>query len=119
MNGYLEKVGDVFGVEQRLREIDGGYRVFYNKLKNRYEVHNIKLKPNTLVLVCPFDELDCRLIRLVRKTRVERAGELFREMEEENEKLYKKQAEEKIEKAKYLASLKLQKMKNILEGGEK
>ena len=81
MDKYLEKVGDTFGVEERLREIDDGYRVFYNKLKRRYEIHNMKLQPNTLVLVSPYGELDARIIRHVRQTSVSRANDIYDEIE--------------------------------------
>lgn len=97
---YLVKVADTFGIEVRLREIDDGYRVFYNKVKNRYEIHNVKLRPNTLVLVSPYDELDARIIKLVRKTSVSRADEIFREIEEHNEKTLKKQQEEELSRIK-------------------
>ena len=97
---YLVKVADTFGVELRLREIDEGYRVFYNKAKHRYEIHNVKMKPNTLVLVSPYDELDARTIKLVRKTSVAHAEELFRNIEEHNEKIIKKQQEEELYRVK-------------------
>ena len=118
MDDYLKSCADVFGVERRLREIDDGYRVFYNALKSRFEVHNEKNKPNTLVLVSPYAELDSRLIRLVRSSRVERASEIFKEVEEHNEKIIEKQKRENQEKKSYTLD-QLQKMKRLLEkGGE-
>jgi len=116
MDNYLKSCGDVFGVETRLREIDDGYRVFYNSLKSRFEVHNEKNKPNTLVLVSPYAELDSRLIRLVRSSRVERASEIFKEVEEHNEKIIEQQKRENEEKKNYTLD-QLQKMKKILEKG--
>jgi len=116
MDKYLVSVGDVFGVEQRLKEIDEGYRVFYNKAKHRYEVHNVRYRPNSLVLVSPYSELDSRLVRLVRSSRTERAKDIFLEVEEHNEKILKKHEEEKEESRKALLG-KLEKMKKAL-GGE-
>ena len=113
-NDYLTKVGDTFGVEDRLREIDDGYRIFYNKLKKRFEVHNVKCLPNTLVLVSPYDELDQRLIKVVRASRVERNVKLIKEIEEHNEKIIKKQEEEIKNKNSYELD-KLLKMKSLLD----
>lgn len=111
---FLEKVGDMFNIELRLREIDDGYRVFYNKVKSRYEIHNTKNKPNTLVLVSPYDELDARIIKLVRKTSVARASEIFAEIEEHNEKILSKQVEEEKERLTS-GETRVQIMKNLLE----
>ena len=118
MEDYLKGCGDVCGVQARLQEIDDGYRVFYNTLKSRFEVHNVKNKPNTLVLVSPYDELDSRLIKLVRSSRVERASEIFREVEENNRKIIEKQRKAGDEKAGFALD-QLQKMKKILEKGGK
>lgn len=111
---YLVTVGDTFGIEARLREIDDGYRVFYNKVKKRFEIHNVKNQPNTLVLVSPFDELDARIIKLVRRTSVSRADEIYREIEEHNDKLMKKQMEEEKERA-IGESRRVDIMKSLLE----
>ena len=101
MKDYLVKTGDVFGIETRLKEIDQGYEIYFNKLKKRFEVHNKNNKDgDTLAVVCPFSELDCRLISLVRKTRVERTNDILREIEEQNEKIEKKQEREFLEKQK-------------------
>ena len=101
MKDYLVKTADVFNIEMRLKEIDQGYEVFYNKLKKRFEVHNINNKDGeTLTLVCPYSELDCRVVSLIRKTRVERSRDIIREIEEHNEKLERKQEQEFLEKQK-------------------
>ena len=111
---YLIKCGDIFGIERRLREIDDDYRVLYNKVKRRFEVHNLKHLPNTLVLVSPYDELDARLIRLVRSTSASRASEIFEEVERHNEKIIKRQIEEKVE-MNASGDDRLLKMRSLLE----
>ena len=111
---YLTLCGDVFGVEERIKEIDKNYRVFFNKIKNRYEVHNVSLKPNTLVLVSPYDELDARLIKLVRQSSVSRANEIFEEIEKHNEKILNSLTEEEIEKKTHEAT-RLAKMKSLMQ----
>lgn len=114
VENYLISVEGNFYVESRLREIDDDYRVFYNKAKKRYEVHNLKFKPNTLVLVSPYDELDARLIRLVRSSSVTRASDIYKEIEEHNEKLLNEQIEEES-CARASENDRLLKMKSLLE----
>ena len=113
MKQNLVKVGDVFDVEKRIREIDPNYRVFFNVQKSRFEVHNLAQGVDSLCLVSPYAELDHRLIKLVRHSRVERASEIFEEIEKENEKLMK-EAEKKKEEAKELLKAKIEKLKKSL-----
>lgn len=80
---------DLFGIAKRLKRIDDGYFLVYNRATKKYEVHNSKNIGNTLSLVSPFETLDIRLVHLVRKTRVERSVELIKEMDEQNERLEK------------------------------
>ena len=94
MKNYLEKVGDMFRVEERLKEIDPTYEVFYNKKDKRFEVYSKKAGLVSLAFISPFDSLDARLISYARKTRAERADKIIKEIEEENEKIEK--ANEKL-----------------------
>lgn len=84
---------DLFGIAKRLKRIDDGYFLVYNRDTKKYEVHNSKNVGNTLSLVSPFETLDIRLVHLVRKTRVERFSEIIKEMDEENEKIEKSRKE--------------------------
>ena len=101
---YLIKTGDLFGVERRLKEIDGTYEVFYNKKLKRFEVYAKRMGKSFLAVVSPYETLDIRLVSYVRKTRVERADALAKEIEEENEKALKreKEREELLKKGKAL-----------------
>ena len=94
MKSYLTKTGDMFGIEARLKEIDGSYKLYYNTKEKRYEVYSEKHGKEELAFVCPFESLDARLIRFARQTRSERAVKLFEEIEKHNEKIIKE--EEKI-----------------------
>ena len=114
MKDNLRRIGDVFMVEQRLKEIDPGYEIYYNLIKKRYEVHNAASRGDSLVLVCPYDAVDSRLIGLVRKTRVERADALFREMEEENERIAKRKTQDEADEIKAKAKARLEEMKKKL-----
>ena len=80
----LPITNDVMDVAWSLRQIDDNYRVYYNKLLARYEVHNVRQKGDTLAVIVPFDSLDARTIFFVRRTRVENAQRLFAEMERAN-----------------------------------
>ena len=95
MKEYLKRIGDVFNIEARLKEIDDGYEIYFNLKMNRYEVHNKNQKRDTFCLVVPFDSIDARLINLVRKTRVERTAKLIEEIENENREKETKDAENK------------------------
>lgn len=95
MKDFLVKVGDQFRVEERLREIDPSYEVFYNKKDKRFEVYSKRAGESFLAVVSPYSELDARLVSYVRKTRVERVKDIIKEVEENNEKIERKAVEEK------------------------
>lgn len=100
MNKYLKIIkDDLFGIANRLKEIDDKYFVVYNTLLNRYEVHSSRNVGDTLSVVCPYDELDARMLRLIKRTRVERASSLLKEMEANNKKLEDAAREKAIENA--------------------
>lgn len=88
---------NVFRIPERLKEIDRSYFVMYDTNTGRFEVHSTENKDgDTYCLTLPFDELDSRTIEHVRKTRVENAKKLWKEMKRNNERL-------EIEKAKKYA----------------
>ena len=91
---------DLFDVADRLKEIDEDYRVFFNRMRNRYEVHNVRQRGNTFCLALPFDSLDARAVELVRKTRVENAERLFAEMEKQNAEMELKAEISAVQQAK-------------------
>lgn len=79
---------NVFKIPERLKEIDRSYFVMYDDVSGKYEVHSTENKDgNTHCLTLPYEELDCRAIDLVRKTRVENARRIWEEMKRENERL--------------------------------
>ena len=89
---------DLFGIAARLREIDDGYFVVYDRAKHCYEVHNRLQRGDTFALRVPYPSLDARTVTLVRRTRAERAAELVRETERENERLSRKIKSETLDK---------------------
>ncbi|MBO5103408.1 MAG: hypothetical protein J6C13_04920 [Clostridia bacterium] len=77
---------DIFDICDRVKEIDSGYYVVYNTIKNQYEIHNSKQKSNTFCIVCE-NGLNSRVITKLRKTRVENIEKVLKELEKHNEKL--------------------------------
>lgn len=55
---------DVFDIIERIKEIDDGYFVLYNTVKNVYELHNSN-QPHTYCLTIPYREIDKKLIDLI------------------------------------------------------
>lgn len=75
---------DLFDISDRLKEIDPAYTLHYNPRRGKYELRG---KENLLLIVFPYDKIDCRMLTHARKTRVERSRELIKEMEEHNKKI--------------------------------
>ena len=76
---------DLYDIAWRLRAISDDYRVYYNTVKNRYEVHSFRKKK--LEFIIPYDELDARAVEYAQYTRVENAERIFAEIEKHNAKL--------------------------------
>ena len=97
MKEYLEKYTDLFNLSERIKQIDGGYTLCFNKRLKRFEVHNFNLKDSFICLV-PF--LDARLIEKLVLTRRENMKAFFKKLDEENEKLEAKKQNEIMLNAK-------------------
>ena len=80
---------DLFSIADRLKEIDNGYFILFNTVKNCFEVHNEKQGKNTYALTVPYSELDSRTVTLVKSTRREYADNILNEIERSNNKLIK------------------------------
>lgn len=98
MVGCVIIKNDLFDIDKRLKEIDRGYFAVYNFRKKRFEVHHSGQK-NTYCLTVPYDALDERTVRLVRKTRLERMEQLQKEIERENAKKEKEIRNQVIKQA--------------------
>ncbi len=90
---------DLYDIAERLKEIDEGYFVFYSYKDKRYEIHHKDQKGDTFALAVPYDELDERTLRLVRRTRAERAEKLIEEMEKQNREAEKRARDRAVENA--------------------
>ncbi len=98
MSRKVEINNDVFDIARRLKEIDDGYFVLYDKKLMRFEVHNRRQRPDTLCLVLPYDTLDCRAIERVLRTRLDNIEKELKTMDEFNEKVSKKHLADNVEK---------------------
>ena len=78
---------DLFGIGDRLREIDSDYFVAYNGGLCRFEVHHRRQRGDTLALAVPYPALDARTVALAKKTRRENIDKLIKEMDEANRKI--------------------------------
>lgn len=98
---HLKRFDDVFGIEKRLREIDPRYRLFFNIKSKKYEVYTDCGDGGlSLAFVSPYDNIDSRIIKYARSTRVSRAEEIFAEIEENNQKIMKNAEENALLKSK-------------------
>ena len=72
--------GDVCDITGRLKEMDTGYFVMYNRASGKFEVHHREQIGDTLACELPFPQLDARALAWVRETSVQRAEALFEEL---------------------------------------
>lgn len=89
---YLELVqGDLYSISQRIKEIEAGYFIVFNKRSETYEVHSTYNEGwNTYCFSVPYDRLDCRTLQLCRETNIAMHGDdIMKQMDGHNEKLEK------------------------------
>ena len=85
MKRTFEIYSDCLDIVKRLKEIDKDYFVVYNLDRKTFELHNRAQSRDTFCLTLP-DALDERAIFLTKKTLSQKRDELFKELEEENER---------------------------------
>ena len=74
-------------IPERVRELDGALSVMLNRRTQKYEIWREEEGGDVLECVLPYDALDERTVRHVRRHRMERMEALLREVEEHNRKL--------------------------------
>ena len=85
---YRETVKtSALNIPERLKQIDKGYFLVFNHRSKEFEVHHREQRDNTFCLNIPYKELDVRTLELVKRTRMEYAKQIFKEMEENNLKI--------------------------------
>jgi len=83
----IEIKNDVYNISKRIKKIDKDYIVFYNTSKNKFEIHNLGQIGGSYCLTLPFDSLDERTIKHVRKTSSANIDEILEKIENENKVL--------------------------------
>lgn len=81
---YERVDGDLYGIAERLKEIDDSYFVLRDRKSGRLELHSSAQRGSSYALTFARKTLDERDIRQVLATRRERAKELLAETEREN-----------------------------------
>ena len=84
---------DVFDIADRIREVDELYRLYYDPIHHRYEVH----RKGELCITWQ-DSLSAALIVKLRETHVRRRNQHLREIEENEERLRRQEAHRAKEK---------------------
>lgn len=99
MTHLIPITNDLFDIAARLRSVDGNYRVFYDTVGKKYQVHNVAQRGSTLAFIVPFDALDARTVEYARYTGVNNAETLFAQTEKDNERLEKQKIKELSDKS--------------------
>lgn len=74
---------NVFDILDRIREIDDGYFLIYDTVKNKYELHNL-FQCNTYCLTVPFEVIDEKLIKLIYETNVCHIDNILKDIDNNN-----------------------------------
>jgi hypothetical protein len=77
---HIPITSDVCGIVDRLKEIDEGYFVMFNRVSGKFEVHHSGQFHDTLACELPFNQLDDRAVQRVRETSIANADRIFREL---------------------------------------
>lgn len=128
-NCILQEINDVYFISSIIKTINPNFKLFYNTIRNCYEVHNFSVKPSLIISYQKYP--DYKLIEKLYKTNRNNMKKLFQEIEENNKKLEIKQNNSLLDKSKiqlneilnYQISnpgknLSLNQIKNILEQGD-
>ena len=93
---------DLFCIASRLRQIDANYHLFYDTVRESWEVHSSQVPSLfSMQFRVPFEELDERTVEHAWITRVENSNDLEDGIEKHNEMLEqsaKREMEKQIDK---------------------
>lgn len=78
---------DLYDIAGRIREIDDGYFILFNRKSGKYEVHHVDSYPRTYQFLVPFPELDARTLEHCKRTLVQNSERLLAEMDKRNQKI--------------------------------
>lgn len=101
MTHLIPITNDLFDIAARLRSIDENFRVYFDKVSGKYQVHNVAQKGNTLAFIVPFNGLDARTVNYARYTSVSNAKALLAKIEKDNDLLLKETQQKALNKSLY------------------
>lgn len=78
---------DVYNISKRMKCIDRGYYVVYDTSKQHFEIHNENQMGSSYCMTIPFEQLDERVIKLVRKNQSANIDEILEQIENDNKLL--------------------------------
>ena len=95
---YLKQINDVYFINERIKEINKYYHLFYNIIKNRYEVHDISRGRDSLCLTSK-NYPTSKIIEQLIKTNTKNIKTLMNEIEAHNKKIEKNKQSKTFDKA--------------------
>lgn len=76
---------DVYNISKRIKNIEKGYYVVYDTLKQKFEVHSSSQMGSSYCLTLPYDKLDERTLKYVRSTMSTNIDEILNKIENDNQ----------------------------------
>lgn len=89
---------DPFNIVNRIKQLNKNYYIVYNLQNKKYEIHNSSFK-NSYCITVPFNQLDCRAIKILRDS--ENPEKIFAEIEKHNKNLEIKTQNARLDKSEY------------------
>jgi len=85
---------DTYNISRRVKQYDKSMFVVFNTKTQKYEIHSLENKGYTHCATIPYNQLDARVETILRRGDIRNRGhEIWREMEEHNERLEKQREE--------------------------
>ena len=78
---------DVYNISKRVKCIDRDYYVVYDTSKQHFEIHNKNQMGSSYCMTIPFEQLDERAMKLVRKNQSANIDEILEQIENDNKLL--------------------------------
>lgn len=99
MTQYLQKINDVYFINEKIKEVNQHYELYYNTKLKRYEVHDLSNKICTFC-ISQTEYPNFSLIIKLFKTKRENAKKYLNEIENHNKELEIKQENHLLDSAK-------------------
>ena len=75
---------DVYNIAKRIKNINRDYYVVYDTSRQNFEIHNSNQVGSTYCLTIPYNQLDERVLKLVRETQSANIDEILEQIENDN-----------------------------------